>query len=352
MRLTAQGIFWNMKNGLQSAELKSQMGRAISLTIKSEFIQSRTGIRSAELAACLACPPLSLPDCTKRRKKNGLRRKKSEKVGLFRLGKGWSGELFGPGPSGRAPSFAQSIWICRHKYMISRRLGLFSTFFTPFLSCKGVDFSWVATNPMENFSGPRDGKFAYCSGYADGIRNSTSHMSPSKPTRTTGKARWLLICLALFIVFCALAYPAAKQTLPVEMIRAAIKHVTPAQLWADDLADDVRSKRLLAHLQEWSVQTLARYRAGKLATVGDSRFDGPMAVRIAPQEIPNWLSGAWWGDSPEVSVLLNESKAPECIIVGWYLCGLQIGAPDYVTTWQPWYIVKVKPGVYAYSVEK
>jgi hypothetical protein len=74
---------------------------------------------------------------------------------------------------------------------------------------------------------------------------------------------------------------------------------------------------------------------------------------LPPQEIPSWLSGAWSGRKPEVSVLLNyESQQPECVIVGWYLYGLQVGPPDFATSFHPWYIVRVKPGIYAYSVEK
>lgn len=178
--------------------------------------------------------------------------------------------------------------------------------------------------------------------------------------------RWLIV-LGVFIALCVLAYPFAKQTFPIEMIRSAIRNVPAAQLWADDLADDVRNKARLAPLQEWSVQTLARYSAGQLATNGESAFRRPFSVRsvrLTPQEVPNWLREGWSEGSPEVSILLSDSKIsidskqlnlskePECIVVGWYLCGLMVGPPDYVTTFRPWYIVKVKPGIYAYSLER
>jgi hypothetical protein len=156
----------------------------------------------------------------------------------------------------------------------------------------------------------------------------------------------------VFVVLCTLAYPFAKQTLPVEIIRSTIRHEPPAQLWADDLADDVRTKKRLAPIQDWSVQTLARYRAGQLATTGRAAFAGLHSARLDPKEVPSWLRWAWWGDHPEVSVSLNESNQPECMVVGWYLCGILVGPTNYVTAWQPWYIVQVKPGIYAYSVEK
>jgi hypothetical protein len=169
-----------------------------------------------------------------------------------------------------------------------------------------------------------------------------------KPSRIR---RWLIL-LGVSMVLCAMAYPFAKHTLPGEIIRSTFRDVPPAQLWADDLATDVRTKNRLAPLQNWSVRTLARYQAGQLATTGRATFAGQFSARLDPKEIPSWLHWAWWGDHPEVSVSLNMSNQPQCIVVGWYLCGLLVGPTNYVTAWQPWYIVKVKPGIYAYSLEK
>jgi hypothetical protein len=163
--------------------------------------------------------------------------------------------------------------------------------------------------------------------------------------------RWLAL-FAIFAVLCVLAYPFAKRTLPDEIIRSLVKRVPPAQLWADDLADDVRTKKRLAPLQDWSVQTLARYRAGQLATKGRSSFVGPGAARLDPKEIPGWLNGAWWGDPPQVSVLYGDTNKPGCISVAWYLCGLLVGPTNFTTDYQPFYITQVKPGIYAYSIEK
>jgi hypothetical protein len=100
------------------------------------------------------------------------------------------------------------------------------------------------------------------------------------------------------------------------------------------------------------VQTLARYKSGQLATTGKGTFAGPFSARLDPKEVPSWLRGAWWGDPPEVSIVLNESNQPECIRVGWYLCGLWVGPTNFVNPWEPWYVVQVKPGIYAYSIEK
>jgi hypothetical protein len=47
------------------------------------------------------------------------------------------------------PGSVQSHWFCR----LSPFFGFFRVFFSPFLSCKGVDFSSVRRKPGKNFSG-------------------------------------------------------------------------------------------------------------------------------------------------------------------------------------------------------
>lgn len=157
-----------------------------------------------------------------------------------------------------------------------------------------------------------------------------------------------VVIFGSIIVFGILVYPVVKQTFPVEVIRFIVTGKPVAQFWADDLADDIRSKRRLRPLQEWSVQTLARYRAGQLET---KMYYG--SAKLAPLEVPGWLSGAWGDDRPDVFVSFNWSNnEPECVDVRWYLHGALIGPTNYVTAAHPWYIVQVKPGIYAYSVEK
>ena len=104
----------------------------------------------------------------------------------------------------------------------------------------------------------------------------------SIPKRTRLKL-WLVL-FGVFVILCVLAYPFAKQTLPGEIIRSTIWHVPPAQLWADDLADDIRCKKRLAPLQDWSVQVLARYQSGQLATTGRGAFAGPFSADSTPKK--------------------------------------------------------------------
>ena len=176
-------------------------------------------------------------------------------------------------------------------------------------------------------------------------------MKPLSIART-GLAKCFIVFVSI-VVLGFLLFPFYKHTFPGILIRSVFRGVPPARLLADDLADDIRTKEQLAPLQDWSVRTLQRYRAGQVITTGKSAFSGPFSVRLATQEIPDWLLKTWGGDRPEVAILLNSSNnQPECVAVSWYLSGILVGPTNYVTTYRPWYIVQVKPGTYAYSIER
>lgn len=163
-----------------------------------------------------------------------------------------------------------------------------------------------------------------------------------------GKFKQRLMWWVLVVVGCALLYPFAKRTFPGRLIRFFVTQQPFGHQIPNDLADDVRDKRRLALLQEWSSQTLARFRSGQVTTNGKAAYWSRGTVKLATSEVPSWLSGAWWGEPPEVSVRLSESGEPECITVGWYLYGLLVGPTNYSVTLHSWYIVKAKPGIYAY----
>jgi hypothetical protein len=152
--------------------------------------------------------------------------------------------------------------------------------------------------------------------------------------------------IGVVAVFCVLAFPYFKKSGPGQLIRTLLTGEAGARIAANDLADDVRNKWRLKGLQRWSTEVLARYRAGKLATNGPAQYPGN--VRLASSEVPIWLQYAWVGDPPQVSIRLTESGDAECVTVAWYLSGLLVGPTNYVQTWDPWYIVQAKPGIYAY----
>ncbi|MGZ4973956.1 MAG: hypothetical protein ACXWDN_14440, partial [Limisphaerales bacterium] len=161
-------------------------------------------------------------------------------------------------------------------------------------------------------------------------------MATPTTTPTASKSKRRLIWFAVLVVGCFLLFPFLKRTFPGRLVRFIVTQQPLGRQIPNDLADDVRDKRRLASLQDWSVQTLARYQAGQVATNGKAAYWSKGTVRLASSEVPSWLSGAWSGKSPEVSVRLSEAGEPECITIGWYLNGLLVGPTNYRATAQPW----------------
>ncbi len=131
---------------------------------------------------------------------------------------------------------------------------------------------------------------------------------------------------------------------------------------ANDLAEDIRKKPTLAPLQAWSVDTLARFRAGQVRTNGQpSWWDEGFAVRLAPQERPEFIKKEWGemdknGDEmPEIYIVLTTNHEPECVAIVWGLYGAVVGPPDYPSqskAWFAWFYAEAKPGVYTFYENK
>lgn len=67
-----------------------------------------------------------------------------------------------------------------------------------------------------------------------------------------GKFKQRLMWWVLVVVGCALLYPFAKRTFPGRLIRFFVTQQPFGHQIPNDLADDVRDKRRLALLQEWT----------------------------------------------------------------------------------------------------
>ena len=128
----------------------------------------------------------------------------------------------------------------------------------------------------------------------------------------------------------------------------------------DDLADDINSTPTLKQLQPWAIQTLNRYREGRLETNGYAQFywDEPAAVRLSRRERPEFINHQWgvtneYGEEePEIFIVLNTNRQPEAVAIGWYMYGIEIGTPEYRISYSSNYYcpyVQAKPGVYVYG---
>ena len=160
------------------------------------------------------------------------------------------------------------------------------------------------------------------------------------------------IILLVLVVAC-LAFvlsPGFKRSIPGHIVRF-IAGAGGAVRAAEDLAEDAVRKPELAHLQDWSIQVLSRYRAGQLVTNGAASYWSMGTIKLAPQEIPASITNAWH-EPPEVSVHLSEAGQPDCVVIAWYLSGLAVGPTEYVLSFKPWCSKQAKPGVYGYYLYK
>jgi hypothetical protein len=160
----------------------------------------------------------------------------------------------------------------------------------------------------------------------------------------------LVVVLVTSLIACAFAISIiARHSL---YIHGFITLEAPAQLGADDLADNLLSRKGWAPLQEWSAQTMARYRAGQLATEG--RGLGYRGPRLATNEVPNWVRGGWDGPPKSVAVILDRSNEPVCVDFTWGVGasggGVLVGPTNFIIDYRQG--ARVKPGIYAYYNER
>jgi hypothetical protein len=128
----------------------------------------------------------------------------------------------------------------------------------------------------------------------------------------------------------------------------------------NDLAEDITNTPAMAQLQPWVVQTLKRYREGRLETNGCAQYywDEPPAVRLSRAERPEFINHEWGitnadgEEEPEVFIVLDANRQPEAVAIGWYMYGVQIGPPEYVLSYHSNYFCpyeRVKPGIFVYG---
>jgi hypothetical protein len=172
----------------------------------------------------------------------------------------------------------------------------------------------------------------------------------------------LLSVIAVFVAAMAwflIRSDFARRSIPGHIVRRFQGESGIAQD-LNDLAEDINSIPALKQLQPWAVQTLNRYREGRLETNGYAQFywDDPPAVRLSRRERPEFIDHQWgvtneYGEEePEIFIVSDTNRQPEAVAIGWYMYGIQIGLPEYRLSYASNYYcpyVQVKPGVYVYG---
>ena len=100
---------------------------------------------------------------------------------------------------------------------------------------------------------------------------------------------------------------------------------TGAQQIVNDLAENYGDKAILGPLQAWSLETMARFDSGKIATNGFGPNWPVNAIVISSNEIPAFVKQLIPNNEPEVAVAISTNSHAECVIIDWYLYGLVIG---------------------------
>jgi hypothetical protein len=168
----------------------------------------------------------------------------------------------------------------------------------------------------------------------------------------------IVTCLALFALFFLVPPGAATWTLGFAANFRLTKH--PVQV------------------QQWATEVLDRYENEKLATKTNAEYWAVGQEKIEAAEIPEFIRKLWWS-KPSIGIVTMtedgitrpthpvltqtnavnwpvfgrpQAKLTRCVAFSWYLTGILVGRPDFHTTWNPWYIHEIIPGVYAFSGEK
>src|SRR5262245_1334728 len=79
-----------------------------------------------------------------------------------------------------------------------------------------------------------------------------------------------ILCLLLVATLFLFPSP-GNRSIAGRLVRFAEGHPMAIQT-ADDLAEDILERKDLQELQQWSVETIERYKQGKIATDGNSSY--------------------------------------------------------------------------------
>jgi hypothetical protein len=138
-----------------------------------------------------------------------------------------------------------------------------------------------------------------------------------------------------------------------------------AKTWTMGFSANLRLTKNPKQLQQWAVGILERYEAGQLSTSTNAPYWAAGRVELNASEVPPHIAGLWF-DKPSIGLAAvtpdggitapSEAEAsgtPEqqqnrCVAFSWYLTGVLVGRPGFRSTWNPWYIREITPGVYVY----
>lgn len=118
-----------------------------------------------------------------------------------------------------------------------------------------------------------------------------------------------------------------------------------------------------AAMQTWAIATLDAYRQGKIAVDTNAEYWAAGTEKLPESEIPERFR-VMWRETPSIGIAtmdqngwLIDPKQPltgtttttNCIAISWYITGILLGNTDFTPTWNPWFMHRIGPGMYAFS---
>lgn len=162
---------------------------------------------------------------------------------------------------------------------------------------------------------------------------------------------WLLVIGTLMA--CVLTWWALsnKRSVPGRVLRFFRGEGGCVQI-VNDLNEDIRTRPELGQIQDWGVRTLAKFRSGEIQTNGQASYWSPGKVRLADEEMPDfvkqWAKTHRYERLPELSIVATTNGEAECIAICWYEYGIVVGPPEYRLSFWSRFNTQIKPGVFAY----
>jgi hypothetical protein len=153
----------------------------------------------------------------------------------------------------------------------------------------------------------------------------------------------------------------------VWIVTVALFFVSPAgaKSWTLGFATNFWLTKHPRQVQAWAVGILDRYEAGQLTTTTNAPYWAVGRVKLDSSEVPAHI-GTLWHTKPSIGIVTMTSegwvadpssdsvpgttvgKPSHCVAFSWYLTGILVGRSDFRSTWNPWYLHEIAPGVYAY----
>ncbi len=150
----------------------------------------------------------------------------------------------------------------------------------------------------------------------------------------------------------------------VWIITIALFFVFPAgaKTWTIGFSTNVQMTKHPREVQQWAVGVLDRYEAGRLSAITNAPYWAVARNELDSSEVPSHIAELW-RDKPSIGIAEatpdgritapshdgpGQKKQTRCVAFSWYLTGILVGRPDFRSTWNPWYIRQIAPGIYAY----